>query len=93
MRAEAQLQLTQMHCYTNPTQIRNRCLLGGKGRGIFRDFKMSRVSQTLPGVKTEAGPGEGLLGRDCSTADVPLQYNFRLQALAGALPGVQKASW
>ncbi|KUI56049.1 putative 37S ribosomal protein mrp2, mitochondrial [Cytospora mali] len=62
VRAEAQLQLTQMHCYTNPTQIRNRCLLGGKGRGIFRDFKMSR-------------------------------YNFRLQALAGALPGVQKASW
>lgn len=43
MRAEAQLQLTQMHCYTNPTQIRNRCLLGGKGRGVFRDFKMSRV--------------------------------------------------
>jgi len=42
-RAEAQLQLTQMHCYTRPTQIRNRCILGGKGRGIFRDFKMSRV--------------------------------------------------
>ncbi|RYC65771.1 hypothetical protein CHU98_g418 [Xylaria longipes] len=31
-RAEAQLQLTQMHCYTRPTQIRGRCLLGGKGR-------------------------------------------------------------
>ncbi|KAL2166932.1 hypothetical protein VTG60DRAFT_1929 [Thermothelomyces hinnuleus] len=61
-RATAQLQLTQMHCYTRPTQIRNRCILGGKGRGIFRDFKMSR-------------------------------YNFRLQALAGNLPGVKKASW
>ncbi|KAJ4386291.1 40S ribosomal protein mrp2, mitochondrial [Gnomoniopsis smithogilvyi] len=61
-RAEAHIQLAQMHCYTNPTQIRNRCILGGKGRGIFRDFKMSR-------------------------------YNFRMQALAGALPGVQKASW
>ena len=44
VRAEAQLQLTQMHCYTNPTQIRNRCILGGKGRGILSDFKMSRVS-------------------------------------------------
>lgn len=44
VRAEAQLQLTQMHCYTNPTQIRNRCILGGKGRGVFSDFKMSRVS-------------------------------------------------
>ncbi|CAN8100204.1 unnamed protein product [Discula destructiva] len=61
-RAEAHIQLAQMHCYTNPTQIRNRCILGGKGRGILRDFKMSR-------------------------------YNFRMQALAGALPGVQKASW
>jgi ribosomal protein S14 len=42
-RAEAQLQLTQMHCYTRPTQIRNRCILGGKGRGVLRDFKMTRV--------------------------------------------------
>ncbi|KAI2637669.1 glucocorticoid receptor-like (DNA-binding domain) [Hypomontagnella submonticulosa] len=61
-RAEAQLQLTQMHCYTRPTQIRGRCILGGKGRGILRDFKLSR-------------------------------YNFRMQALAGNLPGVRKASW
>ncbi|RYP48521.1 hypothetical protein DL768_005600 [Monosporascus sp. mg162] len=60
-RAEAQLQLTQMHCYTRPTQIRGRCLLGGKGRGILRDFKLSR-------------------------------YNFRMEALAGNIPGVKKAS-
>lgn len=45
-RAEAHIQLAQMHCYMNPTQIRNRCILGGKGRGIFRDFKMSRVSSS-----------------------------------------------
>lgn len=43
VRAEAQLQLTQMHCYTRGTQIRNRCVMGGKARGIFRDFKMTRV--------------------------------------------------
>ncbi|KAI1154140.1 glucocorticoid receptor-like (DNA-binding domain) [Nemania diffusa] len=61
-RAEAQLQLTQMHCYTRPTQIRGRCLLGGKGRGILRDFRLSR-------------------------------YNFRMQAIAGNIPGVKKASW
>lgn len=48
VRATAQLQLTQMHCYTNPTQIRNRCILGGKGRGILRDFKLSRVSVFPP---------------------------------------------
>ncbi|KAL3420481.1 ribosomal protein S14p/S29e [Phlyctema vagabunda] len=57
-RAQAQLQLTSMHCYTRPTQIRNRCVVGGKGRGIFRDFKMSRynfrmyaMEGSLPGVK------------------------------------------
>ncbi|KAH7634334.1 hypothetical protein B0T09DRAFT_3228 [Sordaria sp. MPI-SDFR-AT-0083] len=42
-RAVAQLQLTQMHAYTRPTQIRNRCIFGGKSRGVLRDFKMTRV--------------------------------------------------
>ena len=47
VRAEAQLQLTQMHCYTRPTQIRNRCIMGGRARGIFRDFKMTRVRDSF----------------------------------------------
>lgn len=42
-RAQAQLQLSQMHCYTRPTQIRNRCIMGGKGRGVLKDFRMARV--------------------------------------------------
>ncbi len=42
-RAVAQLQLTQMHVYTRPTQIRNRCMMSGKGRGVLSDFKMARV--------------------------------------------------
>ena len=42
-RAQAQLQLTQMHCYTRPTQINNRCIMAGKGRGVFRAFRMARV--------------------------------------------------
>ncbi|KAI1809899.1 ribosomal protein S14p/S29e [Poronia punctata] len=57
-RAEAQLQLTKMHCYTRPTQIRNRCLIGGKSRGVFRDFRLSRfvfreqaLAGNIPGVK------------------------------------------
>ncbi|CEJ90904.1 Putative 37S ribosomal protein MRP2, mitochondrial [[Torrubiella] hemipterigena] len=57
-RAEAQLQLTQMHSYTRPTQIRNRCIMGGRGRGIFRAFKLNRfvfrreaIAGNLPGVK------------------------------------------
>ncbi|RDA82556.1 hypothetical protein CP532_2937 [Ophiocordyceps camponoti-leonardi (nom. inval.)] len=47
-RAEAQLQLWDMHCYTRSTQIGNRCVMGGKGRGILRDFKMSRTQPCHP---------------------------------------------
>lgn len=90
VRAEAQLQLTQMHCYTNPTQIRNRCILGGKGRGIFSDFKMSRVSMT-PWI--DHGRVETLRVMAFADCGGESQYNFRLQAIAGSLPGVQKASW
>jgi small subunit ribosomal protein S14 len=43
MRAQAQLQLSQMHCYTRPTQIKNRCIMGGKGRGVLSAFRMGRV--------------------------------------------------
>jgi small subunit ribosomal protein S14 len=79
-RAIAQLQLTQMHCYTRPTQIRNRCIMGGKGRGVLGDFKLSRVRRTA----------NQLQGRRGLTL---VQYNFRMEALAGNLPGVKKASW
>ncbi|KAF2146248.1 uncharacterized protein K452DRAFT_348823 [Aplosporella prunicola CBS 121167] len=58
VRAQAQLELTQMHAYTRSTQFKNRCIMGGKGRGIMSDFKMSRyqfrvnaISGNLPGVK------------------------------------------
>jgi ribosomal protein S14 len=43
VRAQAQLQLSEMHCYTRFTQIKNRCIMGGKGRGVFSDFRMGRV--------------------------------------------------
>lgn len=43
-RAQAQLQLSQMHAYTRPTQIKNRCVAGGIARSIFRDFRIARVS-------------------------------------------------
>lgn len=46
-RAQAQLELSQMHCYTRATQIKNRCIAGGKGRGVLRDFRMARVSSLL----------------------------------------------
>lgn len=56
MRAQAQLQLSQMHCYTQSTQFKNRCMMGGKGRGVFQDFRMARVSFFL-----EEG-GSGMIG-------------------------------
>ncbi|EEQ30545.1 40S ribosomal protein mrp2, mitochondrial [Microsporum canis] len=62
VRAQAQLKLSQMHAYTRPSQIKNRCISGGIARSVFRDFKLAR-------------------------------YQFRMQALAGELPGVRKASW
>ncbi|KAK8155024.1 mitochondrial 40S ribosomal protein MRP2 [Phyllosticta citrichinensis] len=58
IRAQAQLELTQMHAYTRPTQIKNRCIMGGRGRGIMSDFRLSRyqfrfqaLKGNLPGVK------------------------------------------
>ncbi|KAF1995795.1 glucocorticoid receptor-like (DNA-binding domain) [Amniculicola lignicola CBS 123094] len=58
VRAQAQLQLSGMHCYTRFTQIKNRCVMGGKGRGIFSDFRLGRyqfrlnaLEGNLPGVK------------------------------------------
>lgn len=44
VRAQAQLQLSQMHCYTRPTQIKNRCVASGHARSVFRDFRLNRVS-------------------------------------------------
>ncbi|KPI36760.1 37S ribosomal protein MRP2, mitochondrial [Cyphellophora attinorum] len=62
LRTVAQLELAQMHCYTRPCQINNRCVNGGVSRSVMRAFRMGR-------------------------------YQFRINALAGNLPGVQKASW
>ncbi|KAL8998853.1 MAG: hypothetical protein Q9169_002191 [Polycauliona sp. 2 TL-2023] len=80
-RAQAQLQLSQMHAYTRSTQINNRCIEGGKSRGVFRHFRMARVSATVP----PCNRGQ--------TDIFGLQYPFRMNALEGNIPGVKKASW
>ncbi|KAI8249161.1 hypothetical protein K4K53_000294 [Colletotrichum sp. SAR 10_77] len=78
VRAEAQLQLSQMHSYTRSTQIRNRCILGGKSRGVFRDFKMTRYNfrmqayeGNLPGVKRAS----------CSSSPLAVMFRRRWSAL------------
>lgn len=53
VRAQAQLQLASMHAYTRSTQIKGRCIMGGKGRGVFRDFRMARVSGTNSGHRAQ----------------------------------------
>ncbi|KAF3941409.1 hypothetical protein ABW19_dt0206957 [Dactylella cylindrospora] len=57
-KTEAQLQLTQLPVSSQPTKIKNRCTVGGKGRGVLREFKMARfpfrmaaLAGDLPGVK------------------------------------------
>src|SRR5258708_1258437 len=86
VRAQAQLQLTQMHCYTHPTQITNRCIEAGKSRGILRAFRMSRVS---PSSRSMARPSPVQMEANQGAH----QFMFRMNALEGNIPGVKKASW
>jgi small subunit ribosomal protein S14 len=44
-RVQAQLDLSKMHAYTRLTQLRNRCIMGGKSRGVSRAFRMARVGR------------------------------------------------
>lgn len=93
-RAQAQLQLSQMHAYTRPTQIKNRCVAGGIARSVFRDFRIARVSLTYCiSTLLSLAVRWQTLRTGSTNALFALQYQFRLQALAGELPGVKKASW
>lgn len=37
------IDLAQMDPNTRPMKIKNRCIMGGKGRGVLRAFRVSRV--------------------------------------------------
>ena len=56
VRATAQLKLSQMHCYTRRTQIQNRCIAGDIARGVFRKFKIGRVSISFLHLVAEPPP-------------------------------------
>lgn len=56
-RFEAQLLLSEIPRNSSSTRIRNRCVLSGRGRGVYRIFKLSRIwirilasEGKLPGV-------------------------------------------
>jgi small subunit ribosomal protein S14 len=43
-RFAARLKLTEMPRDTSPVRLRNRCLLSGRPRGVYRKFKLSRIA-------------------------------------------------
>jgi ribosomal protein S14 len=55
--------------------------MGAKGRGVLRDFRMARVRCCV------------VVGLSGMHANHHVQFQFRLNALAGNIPGVKKASW
>lgn len=42
-RFEAQISLSNLPRNSAKTRIRNRCLLSGRGRGVYSKFKLSRI--------------------------------------------------
>lgn len=58
VRWEASLKLSKLPRNSSKVRIRNRCVITGRSRGIYRDFKMSRIvfrqlasNGELPGVR------------------------------------------
>ena len=43
-RFDAQLKLSKMPRNSAPTRVRNRCEVTGRPRGVYRKFRMSRIS-------------------------------------------------
>ena len=42
-RWEARLKLAELPRNANPTRVRNRCMITGRPRGVYRKFKLGRV--------------------------------------------------
>ncbi|WP_339045582.1 30S ribosomal protein S14 [Candidatus Mesenet endosymbiont of Agriotes lineatus] len=40
----AQLKLSKMPRDSSAVRVRNRCLLSGRGRGVYREFGLSRIA-------------------------------------------------
>lgn len=75
--------------------------MGGQGRGVLSEFKLTRVSghRTMICIlrigRDMRRGGENylvfLVENDADICDG--QFNFRVEAMAGNLPGVKRASW
>lgn len=43
LRLEARMKLQQLPRDSSPVRLRNRCVLTGRGRGVFHKFGLSRI--------------------------------------------------
>lgn len=71
--------------------VKNRCVETGRGRGEYDSWAENSKKLIRSGIMSKFG-----LWRVCQREDgilLTLQYQFRLKALAGDIPGVNKASW
>ena len=87
VRHQAQLQLNQFPAKSRPISVKERCTETGRGRGIMTEFGLCRVRGKV--LETRPGVAEPLI----LSCNADPQYQFRLKALAGDIPGVHKASW
>jgi small subunit ribosomal protein S14 len=85
VRYQAQLQLNKFDKYTRPATVKNRCTATGKARGVMGKFGLCRVRRIFDSSK--------LQNVDLCPTLVGWQFQFRLKALAGEIPGVKKATW
>ena len=74
VRAQAQLQLSQMHAYTRPTQIKNRCVASGTARSVFRDFRINRVSGKLRPMAASCPRAFDIMSLILYSSTVPIPY-------------------
>lgn len=67
----AQLELTNMHMHTRKTVVKNRCTSAGRGKGVFREFRLCRVGSWWDpgGGRGGGGPWRGGRGGGEDRAD------------------------
>ncbi|RKP09088.1 hypothetical protein THASP1DRAFT_14730 [Thamnocephalis sphaerospora] len=53
IRHQAQLALNAFPHQTRPGNVKNRCLETGRGRGVFRDFRLCRYQFRLKALRGE----------------------------------------
>lgn len=58
VRREAQIKLDNLPKNSSAVRVRNRCIYTGRGRAVYQDFKMSRITfrelgsnGLIPGIK------------------------------------------